>query len=416
MAAERLRILCLSHLPPSPPRFGAQARLHGLWTHLARRHDLTAVALVDEEFDLEECRRAMRAYCREVELVPNPRGRGGMAKRLLQLRSLPTLESFERYRLGVPRLREALDGLLLRERFDVVNLEFPYLAHLPLRRSPPGAPPPPLVIDTHEIAHDLARQLARGDASWSRRAYGALNSWKLRREELAAFRAADGICACSAVDQARLLADVPGARTAVVPNAADVERLQPRPSDPPSDGRTVLFFGLMSTVPNVDGVLFLAREIWPRIAARCPEARLKIVGARPPPAVRELAGPRVEVAGLVDDLRPHLAQAAAVVVPLRLGGGTRLKIVEGMAMGKAIVSTTLGAEGIEAVPDREILLADDPEAFAAAVARLLESPALAERMGRAARELAVRRYSWSAAAETLEDFWRQILEARRAPA
>ena len=135
-----------------------------------------------------------------------------------------------------------------------------------------------------------------------------------------------------------------------------------------------VYFGLLSTVPNVDGVTHFVQDIWPRIAEAHPEARCKIIGGRPPPSLLALAGPGVELTGFVPDLRPHLAAAAAIVVPLRLGGGTRLKIVEGMAMGKAIVSTTLGAEGIEAVPGRDILIEDQPAAFADAVNRLLAEP------------------------------------------
>ena len=127
----------------------------------------------------------------------------------------------------------------------------------------------------------------------------------------------------------------------------------------------------------------------------------------------QLAGPRVEIVGFVEDLRPHLASAAVLVVPLRLGGGTRLKIVEGMAMGKAIVSTALGAEGIEALPERDILMADEPASFAASVVRLLDDPALAARLGRSARQLAVERYSWKAAALTLERFFGEVIGAGR---
>jgi glycosyltransferase involved in cell wall biosynthesis len=205
------------------------------------------------------------------------------------------------------------------------------------------------------------------------------------------------------------LAEVPSARTAVVPNAADVEFYRPRPSDPPSDGRTVLFFGLLSTLPNLDGIRWFVQEIWPRIAGASREARLKILGKNAPPAVRALAGPRVEVVGLVEDLRPHLASAAVLVVPLRLGGGTRLKIVEGMAMGKAIVSTTLGAEGIEVQPGRDILIADEPSPFAAEVLRLLEQPQARAELGSSARRLATERYAWTGAAGMLERFYQQIL-------
>jgi glycosyltransferase involved in cell wall biosynthesis len=408
MSPKRLNILYVSHMPASPPRFGAQARVHGLMTQLARRHDLTAVMLVDNEFDAEECRRAMQPYCREVVLVPNPYGREGLTKRLLQVRSLASTRSFERLRVTVPALQRALDRVLRARRFDVVNLEFSFLGHCDLRQAPPGEKLPPLVVDSHNIDYELARQYARA-GSLARRLYAGANWRKLRREELGTYRDADGVYLCSAADERRLLDQLPGVRTAVIPNAADVEYYQPRPTDPPLDARTVVFFGLLSYVPNVDGVNHFVQDIWRRIAEAHPDARLKIVGGRAPPSLQALAGPRVQLTGFVPDLRPHLAAATAIVVPLRLGGGTRLKIVEGMAMGKAIVSTTLGVEGIEAVPGRDLLVEDHPAAFADAVSRLLADPSLAARIGQSARRLAVQRYSWSGAAQALEDFYRRIL-------
>ncbi len=409
---ERLSILYVSPMPASPPRAGAQARMHGLMTNLALRHEITAITLCDEEFDAEEYGRAMREYCGEVILLANPKGKDGLAKRALQLRAAASWRSYEHHRFAVPALQSELDRVLRQKRFDVVNLEFPYLAHFRLRQSPPGTPPPPLVIDAHEIAYDIARQFARNGQGLARRVHAGLNWRKLRREEIAAFRAADGICACSVADQQRLLEDVPAARTVVVPNAADVEFYHPRPSDPRPDGRTVVFFGLLSTFPNLDGVGFFVREIWPRIIARRPDARCRIIGGRAPPSIQALAGPQIEITGLVPDLRPYLASAAALVVPLRIGGGTRLKIVEGMAMARPIVSTTLGAEGIDAVPERDILIADDGAGFAAAVLRLLDDPGLGARLGRSARRLAVEKYAWSSAAVTLERFFREVIAVR----
>jgi glycosyltransferase involved in cell wall biosynthesis len=381
-------------------------------TQLARRHDLTAVMLIDDEFDAEECRRAMQIYCGEVMLIPNPYGGSGLTKRLLQLQSLASIRSFERLRVTVPALQRALEGVLRGRRFDIVNLEFPYLGHLDLRQAPPGEKLPALVVDSHELAYDLGRQFAGAGGSLGRRLYAGANWRKLRSEELRTYRDADGVYLCSAADERRLLDRVPAARTAVIPNAADVEYYQPRPTDPPPDGRTVVYFGLLSTVPNVDGVIHFVQDIWPRVVEAHPHARCKIIGGRAPPSLLALGGARVELTGFVSDLRPHLAAAAAVVVPLRLGGGTRLKIVEAMAMGKAIVSTTLGAEGIEAVPGRDLLIQDEPAAFADAVSRLLADPGLAVRIGQSARRLAVQRYSWIEAAQALEGFYRRILEVR----
>jgi glycosyltransferase involved in cell wall biosynthesis len=381
-------------------------------TQLAQRHDLTAAMLVDHQYDIDESRRAMRAYCREVVLVPNPYGRDGLPKRLLQLRSLASTHSFERLRVTVPALQQALDGILRAKRFDVVNLEFPYLGHFDLRQAPLGGRLPALIVDSHEIAYDLARQFARDRGNLYRRLYAGVNWRKLRREELRTYRDADGVYLCSAADERRLLDQAPRVRTAVIPNAADVEYYQPSPTAPAPDGRTVVYFGLLSTVPNVDGVTHFVQDIWPRIAEAHSEARCKIIGGRPAPSLLALQGPRVELTGFVSDLRPHLAAATVVVVPLRLGGGTRLKIVEAMAMGKAVVSTTLGAEGIEAVPGHDLLIEDEPANFADAVNRLLAEPGFAARIGESARNLAVERYAWSGAAHALERFYRQVLEAR----
>ncbi len=413
MRPGRLNILSVTPWPPSPPRAGAQARMHGLNVELARRHDLTLVSLIDETFDVDSTSRALREYCRDFHLVRDPGGRAGWARRAMQARSLLSPRSFQRLRFSAAALQSKLDELLAEKSFDVVKIDFPYLAHYSVRQSPPGSPPPVVVVDTHDISYDLLRQVARSKVSLGRRIYAALNWRKLAREERASYRSADGVCVCSAADRARVLADVPSARVAVIPNAADVEFFQPRPDDPPADGRTVLFFGLLSTFPNMDGVQFLMREIWPRIGAARPEARCKVVGAQPPQWLSAMAGPRVEVTGLVADLRPHLASSSVVVVPLRLGSGTRLKIVEAMAMAKPVVSTRLGAEGIEAVPGREIEVADEPEAFASAVVRILDNPDLAWRLGRAGRELAVRRYSWSRAARDLEGFFDEVRAAPR---
>jgi glycosyltransferase involved in cell wall biosynthesis len=170
---------------------------------------------------------------------------------------------------------------------------------------------------------------------------------------------------------------------------------------------------MLSTFQNTDGIQWFVQEIWPIIARGRPDARLRILGKQPPPAVLALQKPGVEVVGFVEDLRPSLAEAAAVVVPLRLGSGTRLKIVEAMAMGKAVISTHLGAEGLEVEHGKDILLADEPEGFAREVLRVLHEPVLAARLGAAARALAVDRYAWSTAAMTLESLLLELVEGGR---
>jgi glycosyltransferase involved in cell wall biosynthesis len=386
--------------------------MHGLMTQLAKRHDLTVAVLLDDEFDAEECRQALRSYCDEVVLVPNPRGRQGIAKRLLQVRSLASTQSFERMRVTLPEFQRRLDQILRGKRFDLIDLQFTFLGHYNLRQAPAGEKPPAIAVDSHNIDFDLARQYARNGGNLTRRLYAEANWRKLRREELTTYRSADGVYLCSDADKRRLLAHAPTVRTVVIPNAADVEYYQPRPTDRTPDGRTVLFFGLLSYAPNVDGIVHFYERIWPLIATAHPEARFKIVGGHPPSRLQALAGPRVELTGFVSDLRPHLAAASVIVVPLRLGGGTRLKIVEAMAMGKAVVSTSLGAEGIEGTAGQDILIEDDAARFAAAVNRLLTDPVLGARIGQSARRLAVHRYAWAKAACSLEDFYFHLMTTR----
>jgi glycosyltransferase involved in cell wall biosynthesis len=372
------------------------------------------LSLISPDLDRGEAERAMREYCRQVVLVAG-RPWEGPGKRFLQIRSLFSRRSYERRFYDLPPLRRALRDLLSRRRYDIINLEAPYLTHLPLALAPPGEPPPQLVLDEHNIEFDLARQMAGTENGLLRRLHNSANWPKIRREELRAFRSFAGVTFVSAADQARARSLVPALRSAVIPNAVDVEYFRPRSGDPAPDGCTVLFFGAINYFPNIDGVLFFEREIWPLLAASHPRARLKIVGQYPTPEVLALQGPRVEVAGVVDDLRPHLARAAAVIVPLRMGGGTRFKILEAMAMAKPVVSTAIGAEGIEAVPERHLLLSDAPAGFAAALGRVLDDAGLAARLGREGRALVEERYSWDAAAARLEAFFGEVLSGERSP-
>jgi glycosyltransferase involved in cell wall biosynthesis len=408
MATEPLKVLLLSPMAPSPPRFGAQARTHGLLTNLAQHHEITAVIVHDDESTPQTSEAAMRSYCRQVHFIRNPHGASGWRRRLLQLRSWFSRVSFQRLVSMAPEVQACLDEVLTAQRFDVVLVNFPHLAHYRLRQSPPGTPAPVVIIDSHDVHYDLARQIATSAASFGRRLHARLNWRKLQREEIAAYENAEGVCVCSLADRQRLAKDAPAARAVIIPNAADVERMQPRSSDPAPDAGTVLFFGLLASVPNVDGLLFFIRDIWPRILAARPPARFIIVGANPAPELKALEVPGVTIVGPVDDLRPYLSRAAVVVVPLRLGSGTRLKILESWAMARPVVSTALGAEGLESVSGRHLLIADDPAEFAAAVVRILNEPELAAKLGAAGRSLVSESYSWQGTAKSLAAFFQQM--------
>lgn len=404
---DRLEVLWITHDAPSPPRYGGARRMHGLMTGIAARHPVTAVSLVQRPEDAAEAQAALDAYCARARVVVRTRGAAVSGKRWLQLRSLASPWSFERGFFGDPALvAEALRELDARP-FDVAVIETPFLFRPQLLARRAGRRPA-LILDGHNIEYDLILQVARSESGLLRRVYSEVDWRKLRSEERTAWRRCDGVVLTSAADEARVLGEEPGARTKVVPNAVDVETFRRRAGDPARDGRTILFFGAVNYFPNTEAILHFVRETWPLLAARRPEVRLKIVGPNPPSQILALAGERIEVTGFVEDLRPHLAGAAVSVVPLRIGGGTRLKIVEAMAMELPIVSTRLGAEGLDVRDGVDLLLADEPAAFAAAVERILDDPALGDRLAAAGRRLVETRYSWTAAARTLEGFMQEL--------
>jgi glycosyltransferase involved in cell wall biosynthesis len=165
----------------------------------------------------------------------------------------------------------------------------------------------------------------------------------------------------------------------------------------------MVFTGSMDWLPNEDGMTYFCREILPRIRESEPDATLSIIGRSPTPAVRKLAEiPGVEVTGRVDDVRPHIARGSVYIVPLRIGGGTRLKIFEAMSMGKAVVSTTVGAEGLPVTNGRDIDIADEPARFAHSVVHLMRDTGARRGIEAAARRLVVEKYDWSAVASDFE--------------
>ncbi len=257
-----------------------------------------------------------------------------------------------------------------------------------------------LVLDEHNAeyllqqrAWEIGRQEGRSPLA---ALYSRLQAGRLAHLEARACLAAEQVVAVSEADRRALLAIAPQARIAVVPNGVDAAAYAPLP--PPPEGRppTLVFTGRMDFRPNVDAVQWFCAEIWPRIREEVPAVRFQVVGRDPTPAVQALATePGVEVIGAVPDDRPYIGQADLYVLPMRFGGGIRFKLLQALSMERAVVSTSLGADGVvELVPGEHLLLADAPAAFARQVVECLRRPELRQRLGRAGRELVAAHYDW----------------------
>lgn len=407
-----MRILFLSPYLPSPPIYGGQRRINGLITRLAASHTVSVVAFAYANEDYQTGIRLTEAYCQHVVAIPETWHRvAGRKKRILQLGSLLSTGSWERVLYKRESVQKALTAHLADHSYDAIVVEFAFMANYDFV-IPHGAKRPVVILDEHNIEFDLLRRTA--DATGLvRRLFHAINWRKLRREELATWRDYDGCALASKRDEQLVREALPNVPTAVVPNGVDISYFAPMPELAPTP-RTLVFFGAMNYYPNTEGAFFFVREVMPLLVRRFPDLRLRIVGDVGGSPVPELAGPNVQVVGFVDDVRLEIARAAAVVAPLRIGGGTRLKILEAMSMAKAIVATSIGAEGIEVAHGRDILLADSPSEQADAIAQVLDDRALAIRLGDAARATAVAGYSWEASASKLEAFIAERL-AQRGP-
>lgn len=394
-----MTILMLSPWFPYPVNWGFAKRVYHLLEELARRHDITLLTYTDG--DDEEPRRELGRFC-TVRTVPRPALPAG--KRLAQLASVASPASFQHRLMHSAAMQQALDDLSRGTAFDVIHVSTSQMACF---RFDPRSP---VVLDEHNIEYELYYRVFQAEGSLPRRLFNWLEYKKFRREEIAAWRAADGCAMTSAREVATVTALLPDTPVVTVPNAVDTEYFAPAAAT--VDPERIVLTGLMKYRPNVDGAQFFVRDVLPRILRARPAATFYVVGGEPAPEVTRLAAPNVVVTGGVDDVRPYVHESAVFVVPLRMGSGTRLKVLEGLSMGKPMVSTSIGCEGIDVADREHLLIADGADAFADAVLELMGNPALARALADRGRTLMLERYRWQAVAATLEALYEQVRHGR----
>jgi sugar transferase (PEP-CTERM/EpsH1 system associated) len=396
------RLLFLTPDLPYPPHQGAAIRTYNLIKNLAPRHQIHLLSFVQGHDEAERLEH-LSPYCATMAAVSAP-------SRSTTHRALSVLFSSHpdmALRLPSSAFTNQLRILLNRERFDFVQVEAIEMAQYGLAiREMRASSQPVVVFDDINAEYVLQRRAFETDIRHPRRwlpAFYSLIQWqKLQRYEKDVCQRLDRTVVVSEADDRALRRLLPDLHCFVVPNGVDSGYFLP--SSPETESDSVLVFtGKMDFRPNIDAVLWFAQEVLPLIRQEIPEAQLNVVGRNPHPRLHEVREiPSVNLTGYVSDVRPYVAEAAVYVVPLRVGGGTRLKLMEAMAMGKAIVSTSLGCEGIDVLHERELLIADDPPAFARAVVELMQDRALRRKLQIAARSVAESEHDWSQIAPLLE--------------
>jgi sugar transferase (PEP-CTERM/EpsH1 system associated) len=387
-----------------PPDFGGRIRSYHILRELARHHDVTLFTFYSQQPD--DPHPELIKVFRRVEWRPlRLPASGSLGVAPLYALSLFSSRPFTITKFCKPRVSRDLRRLLEEEKYDVIVCDFAVAGGVV-----PWKFPCPKVLFTHNVEAQI----------WKRHVEVATNPlWKavcwreyrtMSRAERSYLEKADHVLTVSEADRDFFAQHIPVEKITIVPTGVDLSYF--RPSAGAENPQSLVFTGAMDWLANIDAVVYFAEQILPVIRRRIPGATLSVVGRAPSPRILELAQrtPGLLVTGRVEDVRPYISQAAVYVVPMRVGGGTRLKIFEAMAMGKAIVSTSIGAEGLNLQDGREIVLADDPGRFADAVVELLRNEPMRQMLGRAASQR-VQEYDWSRIAERFSRVLTHVIES-----
>ncbi len=397
-----MRILWLNVGGLWPLNTGGRQRSFNIISELAERHQLTVLTTHGAGDD----HAALAAELPRCEVISVPYAlpkRGSAAFALALLRSWLSPLPVTLWKWRIPALQSETARLLTPEHTDLCVVDFLYAA--------PNLPrnvPVPTVLFEHNAEYLIWKRLYEAEKRRFHRALLRIEWKKLRRAEAAACTRAAVALAVSENDRAALVEAAPQARVRAIPTGVDTAYFHPNGTR--QAAAKLVFTGSMDWYPNEEAVLYFIDAVLPLIRREIPEASLTVVGRNPGARLRAAANGVVQVTGTVDDVRPYIGEAAVYVVPLRIGGGTRIKIFEALAMGKAVVSTRLGAEGLPLVSGEHFLEADEPADFARAVVELIRRPERRRALEEAGRKLVEERYSWNRAAREFELHCQEVIK------
>jgi len=395
-SGRRLKVLVLDEEIPYPPNSGKRIRTWNLLQRLAKRHSVSLLCYGQPDDAAVETVRKAGIKTHLIKPQANPKGWSLYARLFFNLFSTLPFSVTKHYSR---RFRTTLRGLLAQESWNLVQCEWTPYARFLTRGCPF-----PVLVSTHNVESQI----------WARRKQNARNPiskmffWtqehKMRRFERRALMRCSRVTAVTQGD-VETIRGWGVKKVKLIPNGADLESFIPVPDAEREN--VILAIASLDWYPNIDALQYFTREILPLISVRNPQARFRIVGRRPSGSVRTQFSsiPNVDFTGEVESVVSCLAQAAVFVVPLRVGGGSRIKILEALAAGKAIVSTSIGAEGLNVTDGKHLLIADSPSDFARCVQELLASKELRRKLGEEGRNLVTTFYGWDGIAAQMESAW-----------
>jgi glycosyltransferase involved in cell wall biosynthesis len=396
-----MKVLWISQNLPYPPKRGVLLRNYHLLKEASKFAEVSLIAILRQDilpfFNSDTAARALNEFCRSVEIVRLPVEDSRLRFLWVVFESLFTKAPFTVNWATSSVLFDAVERAVARAAYDVTYFDTIGLAGY--RRLAINSA---RVLNHHNIESGLFERRVSYEKSLLKRLYLRLEGQKLREYEATTVKDFDTNLVVSSLDASRLEEICQGASTSVVPNGVDLDYFRGS-GQPPEPGRLVMVSG-MNWHPNLDAVLFMIRSIWPPLSQAMPNVKLTVVGASPPREVINLANrdPRITVTGFVDDVRPYIDRAQVYLCPMRHGGGTRLKVLDALSMGAAMVATTMALEGIGVCPDRDVLVADTPEQFVRQVIRVVQDDLLRRQLGENGRSFVEREFSWAIVGRQLQ--------------
>lgn len=395
-----MKILFLTPYVPYPLNNGGLIRVYHLLINLAREHTVTTVCMEPDNEAQAKGIEIIRQHGVDIQTVPVANNQKKEFKRLYQLLSLVSSKPYQFKQYHSKTMQAEINKQLKNGDHDLLMVEFSQMGYYELNTNVPS------FVDQHNVEYEIMHRTFQTESNPLRKLL-AYSEWKkYHKQEIENCEKFTACLTTSKRDAEILQERSPNMNCHVIPNGVDSTFFSNDSTDTSRKTKNknmVLFTGTISYYPNTEGILWFYQSIWPIIKNKNPEAVFCIAGKSPPPEIERLAqsDDSVQVTGMVDDMRDYYNMASVVVVPLRVGGGTRLKILEGMSMAKAIVSTSVGAEGIDHSDNENILLRDTPDEFADAVVSLMNNEDMRHKIEKGGRELVESKYDWQAVGNKL---------------
>lgn len=397
-----MKILHLSPYCPVPPNFGGALRIYHLLKGIAQNNDVTFVSF-GRENELKLLNDHFASKVKAFHIVDPPWT--WSHRRVAQFYALWTSGSFFSLFSKSKEMQKKLDEILGAEDFDIVQMEFPIMGNFELNTDAVK------VLDEHNIEYDNLFRMWKYQQNSLRRVHYYREYKKSYEEEIIACKKMDAIFVVSERDKTILNKDVPHIPKFLMPNGVDTSYFTPLSAD--LEPFSMVFTGMMGYFPNYDGMLYFLDEIFPLILKRIPDAKIYIVGNSPPKNLQDRSSSNVIVTGFVDDVRPYVWRSSLYVVPLRMGGGTRLKVLEALAMKKPVITTSIGCEGINVVDGESVLIEDDPEKFALRSVELLNDLAMRKILSSNGYDLICSTYDWKIISAKMNESYQTILTGQK---